>query len=259
MLTRICTRCGKEKPLSEFYRNKKGKYGRDSRCKCCKEEQRRELKRKRKEQDNTPLPKVPNLEGEIWRNINGYEGLYAISNLGRVKSLERYRKTKKIGRTQIGYVQKEKILSQKLLTQKSKAEYYQVSLCKNGKLKMFSVHRLVATAFIENPSNKPYVNHKDGNGLNNNVKNLEWTTNRENQRHAVNVLKHSNNKPIVAFDKMTMEKQLEFEVMSDAARWLLENNKTKDKTCLTGIIKCCKNKIPSYLGYIWRYKEEVVE
>lgn len=47
--------------------------------------------------------------------------------------------------------------------------------------------------------------------------------------------------------------------MTEGAKWLLTNNKTKDQTCLTGIIKCCKKKIPSYLGYIWRYKKEVVD
>ena len=97
---------------------------------------------------------------EEWRDIKGYEGLYQVSNKGRVKSLGN-NKTKK-----------EKILSLK----PSNNGYIRVYLCKNGKQKPFSVHRLVAQAFLLNPNNLPVVNHKDENKLNNNVENLEWCT-----------------------------------------------------------------------------------
>lgn len=197
---------------------------------------------------------------EIWKDINGYEGLYQVSNFGRVKSLARIRKTRKDSNGKQGsYQYKGCILKQKnRKTNVKSLEYYQVTLSKNGTQKMFSPHRLVAEAFIPNPNNKPYVNHIDGNGKNNNVDNLEWTTNRENQNHAVRIMQHSHNKPIIAFDKRTKCKMLEFEIMGDAADWLINNNRTIDDTCLTGIIKCCKRKIPSYLGFVWRYREEVV-
>jgi len=197
---------------------------------------------------------------EVWKDIKDYEGIYQVSNLGRVKSLARIRKSRKDNKgNQSSYQYKGCILKQKNRKTKVKGlEYYQVSLSKNGVEKMVSPHRLVAEAFIPNPDNKPYVNHIDGNGKNNSVDNLEWTTNQENQNHAVRVLMHSHNKPIIAFDKHTKNKEYEFEIMNDAAKWLISTGRTIDSTCLTGIIKCCKRKIPSYLGFIWRYREEVV-
>ena len=98
---------------------------------------------------------------EEWRDIKGYEGLYMVSNLGRVKSL-----VGSYGRTRI-----------KILDQKPDAHgYKRVALYKNGNKEYFKVHRLVAIHFIENPDNKPCVNHKDENKANNRVENLEWCT-----------------------------------------------------------------------------------
>lgn len=115
---------------------------------------------------------------EVWRNINGYEGYYQISNIGRVKSLER-RRYNGSGY----YVQKVKILRQSITT----TGYIKVELSKEGTKKSMKVHRLVAIAFIENPENKPDVNHKDGNPFNNNLSNLEWCTESENLNHAVKI------------------------------------------------------------------------
>lgn len=98
---------------------------------------------------------------EIWRNISGYENLYQISNLGRVKSIKR-NKIRKTGMS---------------------GKYKSVILHKNNKPKAFTIHRLVAIAFIENPENKEQVNHIDENKLNNNVDNLEWCTRSENALH----------------------------------------------------------------------------
>ena len=112
---------------------------------------------------------------EIWKDIKGYEGLYQISNTGKIKSLERYKDnhSKK-------QLVKEKIRKQII----SKTGYYTCMLTKNGNLKLFKVHRIVAEAFIPNPNNYPIINHIDGNKLNNNVSNLEWCTRSENQKHA---------------------------------------------------------------------------
>ena len=115
--------------------------------------------------------KVNNME--IWKPIKGYEWIYEVSNLGRVKRLETLVKNKN------GYrLVKEKILN-------IPSYIYQTVFLSNGKVKQHYVHRLVATAFIENPLNKEQVNHKDGNKLNNNVSNLEWVTKAENQIHAI--------------------------------------------------------------------------
>ena len=98
---------------------------------------------------------------EIWKDIEGYEGLYQVSNLGIVKSLPRQYKNRKCN---------ERIKSPSLAGK----GYYRVSLCKNGIIKYYYIHQLVAKTFIPNPNNYKLVNHKDENKLNNCVDNLEW-------------------------------------------------------------------------------------
>ena len=114
------------------------------------------------------------MEQELWKDISSFEGLYQISNLGRVKSLE-----KKRGRN-LGVIIPEIIMKLSL----SKRGYPRVQLQKNKFKKTIEVHKLVAGAFIENKYNKPQINHIDGNKKNNHVNNLEWCTNNENQKHA---------------------------------------------------------------------------
>lgn len=107
---------------------------------------------------------------EIWRDIPGYEGKYQASNLGRIKSLDRLVTCGK----QVNFI-KGRILKPSLQG-KENLRYQSVSLCDDGKIKRFLVHRLVAMAFLPNPNNLPQVNHKDENQLNNNLDNLEWCT-----------------------------------------------------------------------------------
>lgn len=106
---------------------------------------------------------------ETWKEIEGYENHYFVSNLGNVKTNNHYGS----GRTAI------------LKPAKDFKGYLRVALQKDLKLKTFKVHRLVASAFIKNEFNKPQVNHKDGNKNNNSVENLEWCTNKENAHHAI--------------------------------------------------------------------------
>jgi len=109
---------------------------------------------------------------EVWKNINGYENIYSVSNHGRVKTL---------GHNNNKYhPKKEKIR----IPSDRNGGYLGVILCKEGVTKMFSSHRLVAEYFIPNPNNLPFVNHKDGNKLNNHYTNLEWCTRSENMKHA---------------------------------------------------------------------------
>ena len=112
---------------------------------------------------------------EIYKDITGYETLYQISNLGNIKSLP-----KGDGN---GY--RERLLKPEAKNH-NHTTYYRVSLSKDGKVKRYAVHRLVAEAFIPNPENKPFVNHIDNNGSNNNVENLEWCTHSENMQHSSN-------------------------------------------------------------------------
>lgn len=117
------------------------------------------------------------MNSEEWKSIKGYEGLYMVSNLGRVKSL--------CGFNGHEYVKREKILNP--YKQKAGKNYYRsvVKLSKDGSRKDFKVHRLVADAFIPNPELKSNINHIDGNPLNNRVDNLEWCTQKENIIHAI--------------------------------------------------------------------------
>lgn len=108
---------------------------------------------------------------EVWRDIEGYEGLYQVSSEGRVKSLER--------KDRLGRTVKERILKPGVVG----SGYLMISLCTGGKQKMFSVHRLVCQAFHENPENKSDVNHINENKTDNRAWNLEWCTRRENLNH----------------------------------------------------------------------------
>lgn len=107
------------------------------------------------------------MEKEIWRSIEGYEGLYEISNLGRVKSLSRYH-WNGVG----WWKSKDRILVPR--TSKDKYHYMSVQLVKDGKKRNTYIHRLVAESFIPNIKNYPMVNHKNENKHDNTVQNLEW-------------------------------------------------------------------------------------
>lgn len=119
----------------------------------------------------------PVTNGEEWKDIAGYEGLYKISNYGRVKSLCGFNGHK--------YIERERILTP--CKQKTNAYYGRavVNLHKGKSQKTYKVHRLVANAFIDNPHKYKVVNHKDGNPLNNHYLNLEWCTQKHNVQHAI--------------------------------------------------------------------------
>jgi hypothetical protein len=116
---------------------------------------------------------------ESWKDIAGFDGLYQISNLGRVKSLE---KTYYAGNYMSKRVQKEIILKPY-----STSRYLCINLSNKGFNKNYKIHRLVALHFIPIIEGKNEVNHIDGNRLNNDVSNLEWSNRSENQLHAYKV------------------------------------------------------------------------
>lgn len=122
---------------------------------------------------------IENLENEVWKDCKGYEGLYQVSNLGRVKSLERVRTNHSGGL----WVQPEKILPGKI----DGCGYRVVHLSSpSGKDKIERVHRLVALVFVDNPERKPEVNHINSIRLDNRAENLEWMTHQENIQYSVN-------------------------------------------------------------------------
>ena len=118
---------------------------------------------------------------EIWKNIENFEGFYQVSNFGNIKSCNR--------------IVNGQLLKGKTRKPRLKNGYYRISLQKNMKRQEFGVHKLVSMMFIDNPENKPIVNHKDGNKLNNHVANLEWVTYSENSIHAHknDLIKHNSN------------------------------------------------------------------
>lgn len=127
---------------------------------------------------------------------------YAVSNTGKVKNVKTGNELKQV---------------------ENKQGYMTVGLCQNGKKACFRVHRLVALMFIENPENKPEVNHIDGNKHNNNVDNLEWNTRKENDSHArENGLKHEN-KPVKITD-INDNTTMIFYSISEASKFIGVNN-----------------------------------
>lgn len=117
-----------------------------------------------------------------WKKIKGYENYYEISDNGIVKSLDRVVKKKRNGKI-IDYYYKERILKQEVTVH----GYNRVVLSLNKKSERFSVHRLVAQAFIPNEKNKPCINHKNGIKTDNRIFNLEWVTYKENSLHSHNI------------------------------------------------------------------------
>lgn len=128
-----------------------------------------------------PLAVIENLPNEVWKDVIGFEGLYHVSSLGRVKAV-----CKKIANRRYS-TERIKILPERLI-RPSGRRYKTVCLFIDGTRFYKLVHRLVAAAFIPNPANKPEVNHKDGNKTYNSVSNLEWVTKSENELHCIHVL-----------------------------------------------------------------------
>ena len=166
---------------------------------------------------------------EIWRPINGYQGLYQVSDQGKVRSL-------KFG--------KERIMK----NIRNKDGYLRIGLRKNGEHKLYLVHRLVAQTFIQNPQNLPEVNHKDENKDNNSVQNLEWCSSKynanfgtRNQRQAEKL-----SKPILQYTKYGAFVR-EWKSATDVQRnigFFCQN-----------ISSCCNGKCKSAYNFIWKFKD----
>lgn len=152
---------------------------------------------------------------EIWRDVIGYEELYEVSNLGQVRTKEKIRwNSKCFAFRKVRY----------LTIKEHPSGYIYAALSKDKKQRRYLVHRLVADAFIPNTNNKPFVNHMDGNKLNNVLSNLEWVTRSENAIHAFKIglqcnkgEKHPKHK---ATEKIVLEIRAKFQPRKYSSRRL---------------------------------------
>lgn len=164
---------------------------------------------------------------EIWKPIKNYEGIYDVSNFGNVYSY-RLKRNLKLSKDKIGYI---RIGLQKI---------------NRTDVKLFYVHKLVAQAFIPNPLNKPFINHKDENKANNNVNNLEWCTIQENINYGTrNERIGKSNTNSIYFSKKVMcidTKQI-YPSLSEASR--------QTGIPISNISKCCSGTRRIAGGYKW--------
>lgn len=177
---------------------------------------------------------------EIWKDIDGFEGLYQVSNLGNVKSLSRTIRANTCG---------VRILPERLLAKcVSSCGYYVVILCKYGKHYTRMVHRLVAMAFIDNPNNEKEVNHKDENKLNNCAQNLEWCDRRYNANYGTGAGRCGKQKwkPVVMLNKNTKRPIRVFESLKKASSITGIDDRS--------ISSACRGRIKTAGGFCWKYK-----
>lgn len=200
---------------------------------------------------------------EEWRDIEDYEGLYQISNLGKVKSLPR---KVQFG---VGY----RITDERILKpHQMKNGYMTVGLKRHNKPKYMTVHRLVAEAFIPNPDNKPCIDHIDGDRKNNSVENLRWCTHKENcnnpitrqriseamknrifseeTRHKMSIARKGKyntkiSKTVIQIDKESGEILNEYPSINEIYRQLGYSP--------SRISNCCRGIYKQYKGFIWKY------
>ena len=190
---------------------------------------------------------------EEWKDIKNYEGLYQVSNLGNVKSLDTMINCK--GANNIDeHLRKGRILKKNIAT----TGYYSINLSKNGKIKYVRVHRLVAEAFIPNPNNLPCINHKDGNKLNNEISNLEWCSYSYNNSEAYRIgLKQNKYKGKYGKDAQFSKPLLQFSMNGELIREWENANQVKRELgfCAENIRSVCNGRRKQANGYKWKYKE----
>jgi len=177
-------------------------------------------------------------EQEIWKDVVGYEGLYQVSNLGRVRSFYNHGQNKTIilksGHDSCGYLQ--------------------VCLSMDKKTKCYKVHRLVALAFIPNPKGFREINHKDEDKTNNQVCNLEWC----DRAYNLNYGSYASNMRLKMLNRKDVSKQVS-QYTKDGKNikdWVSMNEVERQLGFShSNIAACCLGKRESSNGFVWKYKE----
>jgi hypothetical protein len=175
-------------------------------------------------------------EIEDWKQIKEYEN-YEVSSFGKVRNSK----------------------TNRILKASNNGGYYSVALSKKCKLTTFFVHRLVAEAFISNLDNKPQVNHKDKNSLNNNINNLEFVTNKENSIHRSNGVKQTTNQNLVIYriDLITNEKIEKFNSIEDAGKWVMSQGLSSNlNSARCSISYALRGIYKSSFGFKWSKIEQ---
>ena len=192
---------------------------------------------------------------ETWKDIKGYEGIYVVSSQGRVASLNRVIKDKN-GRE----VRRE---GKMLLPHPNSMGYLRVQLKKNSTLKAYFVHRLVAFHFVDNPSPERYsiVHHIDGDHLNNQADNLEWTTICGNNHYAIKSGRMKRTQEWLGRLRESKEKQGKTVigtnlVTGDTIRFVCLNDCKSAGFQPSCVCNCCQGTRKSHKGYTWRYEDE---
>lgn len=187
---------------------------------------------------------------EQWKwiiyNDHDFTGKYMVSDKGRVKSVDKY--SQKQHQFYKGHILSQRNSSKSHI--RSKTKYKAITLYDNGKQVDVEVHRLVATAFLPNLENKKCVNHKDGNGSNNDVTNLEWCTHSENVVHSIEKLGHD---PRKWKSKKVIQKTIDGKFIKEwESAWEIQRQLG---FCQVSISRCCRRKKKSGImyGYLWDF------
>lgn len=192
---------------------------------------------------------------EVWKDIVGFEGLYQVSNMGRVKSLAR---DYVIGNRAIVHK------GEQILKPKMDRGYYNIQLNYKGKATNMPVHRAVALAFIPNPLNKPQIDHINTIRNDNRVENLRWVTSRENHHNPISMERYKNREWVGG------EENPLFEEKSPDAKVVLQYDKqgnliARYACChqamrrnpgynYSNIARACRGERYTYKGFVWRYE-----
>ena len=189
---------------------------------------------------------------EIWKDIEGYEGLYQVSNEGRVKSVERV-VMRCNGRP--------KTISERVLKpwlDKKGKGYFNIDLWKDNICKKFKLHRLIAKAFIPNPDNKEEIDHIDTDTRNNKIENLRWVTRTENLNNPITLENYSKNRKGKFLNNEWKSKKVYQYTLDDefVKEWASVAEAERNGFTHSSICNCCNGKKESYKGFKWSYEKK---